>query len=103
MTYLEESECSKMIGFQNDWIPKWLDSKMIGFQNEWVPEWLNSKMFGIENVRWRRQWLQNDMKNDLKLMQNDLKWFKMMQNDQNDAKWYKMMKFLIICHFQCDC
>ena len=24
---------SKMIGFQNDWIPKWLDSKMIGFQN----------------------------------------------------------------------
>ena len=28
--YLEEVECSKMIGFQNDWIPKTLDSKMIG-------------------------------------------------------------------------
>ena len=29
-----------MIGFQNDWIPKWLDSKMIGFQNDWIPKWL---------------------------------------------------------------
>ena len=39
---------SKMIGFQNDWIPKWLDFKMNLFQDDWIPKWLDSKMIRIE-------------------------------------------------------
>ena len=54
------SKCFKMIGFQNDWIPKWLDSKMIGFQHDWIPTWLDSKMIGFQND-WIPKWLDSKM------------------------------------------
>ena len=35
-----------MIGLQDDWTPKWLDSKMIGFQNDWNEvKWYEMKKY----------------------------------------------------------
>ena len=53
-----------MIGFQNDWIPKWLDSKMIGFQND-------SKMIGFQNYRKGPSTMINKV-NTMTPRQNDL-------------------------------
>ena len=65
---------SKIIGFKNDWIPKWFDSKMIVFQNDCKMKWL--QMIGIENdskmieLKMIPKWLDSKMIG----LQNDWKW-----------------------------
>ena len=68
---------SKMIGFQNDWIPKWLDSEMIGFQNDWIPKWLDSKTIGIEKCQMTTTMINKVVVKNLKLIENYLKKCKM--------------------------
>ena len=55
---------SKLIGFQNNWIPNWLDFKMIGFQNDWIPNWLDSKLIGTfpKYLEWNETVWKNSVK-----------------------------------------
>ena len=54
-----------MIGFQNDWIPKGLDSKMIRYQN-------GSKMIGFQNNRNGKMTTMINKVNTMTPRQNDL-------------------------------